>query len=235
MTGIDSEPTLVFLPGSLCDQRLFRHQIDHLSRSHPVAVADFSGLNSIEDMAGRVLDEIAGAFVPVGLSLGGIVAAELLRRDPGRIPAAVILDTNLDVPGQAQLDARHRWANQTRAGQFADVVQEIVPSLTAELSRVGRLAAEMALDAGPIRFLAENAALVKRDRDRRPDVVDFDGPVLVVVGEDDRLCPPAIHRALADDTADASLVVVPGAGHLSSLDRPERVTTAIASWLATLR
>ena len=226
---------MAFLPGSLCDRRLFTHQIDELGHSFAVEVADFSGLTSIESMARRVLDSVPGHLVPIGLSMGGIVAAELIDRAPERITAAALLDTNLDRPARGQLITRRRWANQTRSGQFADVVQEMVPLLTANVEARGELAARMALDAGSSRFLDENEALMNRGRDRRRDLRRFGRPLLFVVGEQDQVCPPELHRDMADSTIDGRLVVVPGAGHLSSIDQPDLVTQALSEWLDAVR
>ena len=232
--GPASDVTLAFLPGSLCDERLFSHQVEHLSRSYATSVADFTGMTTIEAMADGVLDSVAGPLIPIGLSLGGIVAAELLDRAADRIPAAVLLGTNLDVPRRAQLVARHRWASQARAGQFADVVQEMVPWLTADVAKHGAMAADMALDAGPLRFLDENEALINRRHDRRPNVGRFGRPVLVMVGDQDRVCPPSVHEDLVERAANASLEIVPGAGHLVTTDQPEQVTDTLVSWLARL-
>ncbi len=195
-------------------------------------MADFAGLTTIEDMASRGLDATVGPLIPIGLSMGGVVAAEMIDRAPNRIPAAVLLDTNLDVPRPQQLEARRRWANQTRAGQFAAVVQEIMPSLTVDLSRGGAAASAMALDAGPGRFLNENQALINRRRDRRPSLARYRKPLLVVVGRHDRLCPPTLHEAIVKSSACGRLAVVPGAGHLSTIDQPEAVTHVLARWLA---
>lgn len=231
----DGVPTLAFLPGSLCDERLFSHQLAELGRSFPVDVIDFSGLTSIEDMASRVLESVRGHMIPIGLSMGGIVAAELLDRAPERMSAAVLLDTNLDVPGRRQLNMRRRWANQARAGQFADVVQEVVPLLTVDIEGNGAIAADMALDAGPVRFLDENEALVDRRRDRRPDLRRYQQPLLLLVGEHDQLCPLPPHHAMAESAVDGRLVVVPSAGHLSTIDQPEFVTRTLAEWLHEIR
>lgn len=230
-TGPHRAPTLVFLPGSLCDERLFTHQLDELGRSFPTEVVDFSGLTTIEDMATRALDLVAGPMIPIGLSMGGIVAAELLGRAPEQMAAAVLLDTNLALPAAGQVATRRRWANQTRAGQYRDVVQEMIPQLTADVGAGAGLAAAMALDAGSLRFLDENEALINRRRDRRPDLDHFQRPVLLIVGEHDQVCAPSLHREMATSAVDGRLVVVPASGHLSTIDEPEFVTRTIAQWL----
>jgi len=69
----------------------------------------------------------------------------------------------------------------------------------------------------------------------RPDGRDilarFGGPVLVVVGADDVLTPPAKARAMAGLVPGAELVEIPGAGHLTNLEQPEAFNAALARFL----
>lgn len=227
-------PTVVLLPGSLCDERLFAHQTSELPSLWPVVVADFEHRDSIDDMARHVLDTTPGPLVLIGLSLGGIVAASAAEQEPERIVGLGLLDSNLDAPGHEQLRTRHRWANQTRAGQFVEVVREMLPTLSSRPSETGPLIADMAMRIGPAGFLTQNRALVNRHQDRRPVVRRLSCPVLVLVGEEDALCPPSIHQDLANETRAGRLVVVPDAGHLSAIDQPRSVTSAVADWLEVI-
>jgi pimeloyl-ACP methyl ester carboxylesterase len=54
---------------------------------------------------------------------------------------------------------------------------------------------------------------------------------LVLVGEEDAITPPELAREMADMIEWASLVVIPGAGHLSSLEQAERVSDALRAWI----
>jgi pimeloyl-ACP methyl ester carboxylesterase len=61
-----------------------------------------------------------------------------------------------------------------------------------------------------------------------------DLPSLVVVGEEDRMTPPALSHAIADQIPGSRIVVVPGAGHLTPMERPEMATAAVSDFLAVL-
>ena len=74
-----AEP-LVFLPGMMCDARLFGPQIAELSADHCVMVAPVTQGERIEEIASGLLDQLPARFALAGLSMGGIVAMELLRR-----------------------------------------------------------------------------------------------------------------------------------------------------------
>ena len=60
-------------------------------------------------------------------------------------------------------------------------------------------------------------------------------PALVIVGAEDVITPPERAQAMADALPDARLVVLPGAGHLTPVEQPERVTTLITDFLAQLK
>ncbi len=227
--------TLVYLPGSLCDERLFAGQIAVLGSRHQPIVVDYTGCTSIQDMARRALASTTGPLLPIGLSLGGIVAAEMIEQAPDRIVSCVLLDTNLAPPDERQVASRHRWASQTRTGRFPDVVQELVPLLTIDPVRNGGLVVDMALKVGPRRFLEQNEALINREHDRSPIIGCFERPVLVIVGASDQVCPPSVHRELVDSAPNGRMSVVAGAGHLSTIDRPGAVSDLIAAWLSDQR
>ena len=232
-TTPNSEPMhVVLLPGSLCDERLFLHQIAALEHAgHDVTVAQLRPHISIEAMAEHVADSIDGPFVAVGLSLGGIVAAELAAQCPERLLGVALFDTNLDEPAQRQLDQRREWEGTVRSGKLWHLVaQELVPVQTSFPERHGQLIFAMAETASSAGFISENAALLDR-HDRRDSFADFTQPVLIACGDEDLVCPPALHRELAGRIPQARLEVIPSAGHLATIDQPVAVSDLLIDWL----
>ena len=67
--------------------------------------------------------------------------------------------------------------------------------------------------------------------DSRPLLSRIGVPTLVLVGAEDLITPPDMAREMSDAITGASLAVVPGAGHLSSLEEPDLVSRALADWL----
>ena len=90
-----ARPTLVLVPGMLCDHRLFSPQTAALADCADIIVADVAHADSITGMAMRLLTTVdAHAFVLAGLSMGGIVAMEAYRLAPERILALGLMATN---------------------------------------------------------------------------------------------------------------------------------------------
>uniref|UniRef100_UPI000626B937 4-carboxymuconolactone decarboxylase n=1 Tax=Streptomyces odonnellii TaxID=1417980 RepID=UPI000626B937 len=65
----------------------------------------------------------------------------------------------------------------------------------------------------------------------RDDLARIGAPTLVVAGRDDPATPPAHARELADGIRDATLVELPRAAHLASVERPGAVLDALLSHL----
>lgn len=222
---------VIFLPGSLCDERVFADQLREIDQ--PCEVADLTLDDSIAAMAIRVLRAAPPRFALVGLSMGGIVASEIARVAPERVLAMALLDTNLGVADDLQLRTRRRWASDVRSGRFAQVVEELVPALTISPEAHGPLIVEMATAVGPAGFLRQNEALIHR-RDQLSVISRFQGPILIACGSHDRLCSPRVHADLAARFAHARLLVVEQAGHLSSIDQPVALTSGLTDWLDDL-
>jgi pimeloyl-ACP methyl ester carboxylesterase len=88
----------------------------------------------------------------------------------------------------------------------------------------------MALGLGSEVFARQSAALAARP-DQTATLRAFPGPALVLMGEEDRLCPRDRHELMASLMPQARLVTVAGAGHLPPLEQPQAVTAALGAWL----
>lgn len=226
---------LIFLPGMMCDERIFAPQVKALSATHEIIIPNLAQ-NSIEAMAMHVLENTpSGQLNIAGISMGGIVAMEMVRMAPGRIDRIALLDTNhhADAPDRRVL--RDRQIADANAGRLHHViVDEMKPSYLAEANRENHellaLLIDMAMTCGPKMFIAQSEAL--RDRQNmRSAFADFTGPALILCGAEDRLCPVARHHEMAELVAGAQLTIVENAGHISTLENPSDVNKALHDWL----
>lgn len=229
---------LVFVPGMMCDSRLFGPQIAHLADQCDIWVADIGGKDSIEDLAIDLLAEAPfESFSLCGLSMGGIVAMEVARQAPQRVDRLALLDTNHLADAPERYEVRNRQIEAVRDGELERVIEEqMMPFYFAEENRADSelraIVKDMARGLGAVAFVRQSIAL--RDRKSAAETIpDYLGPILVLCGEEDALCPPARHEAIAELCQNARLSIVPGAGHLSTLERPQAVNLELSRWLAT--
>jgi pimeloyl-ACP methyl ester carboxylesterase len=224
---------LVLIPGMMCDARMWGRLPEALA-PRPVIHMLPTGAETMAGCAAAALAAAPPRFALAGLSMGGIVAMEMLHQAPGRVERMALLDTN---PLAEAPEVRARRAPQIAralAGGLAAVMQdEMKPNYLADPGDRATLdlCLDMALALGPEVFRRQSLAL--RDRaDRTATLAAFRGPALVLMGAEDRLCPADRHRLMHGLMPQSRLVVVPGAGHLPPLERPAETLAALRLWLS---
>jgi pimeloyl-ACP methyl ester carboxylesterase len=228
-----AEP-LVFLPGMMCDARLFGPQIAELSADHCVTVAPVTQGERIEEIASGLLDQLPARFALAGLSMGGIVAMELLRRAPDRITRIALMDTNPLAETPPVAAAREPQIVGVRTGRLEQVMRdEMKPHYLApgpHRAEVLDLVMDMALTLGADTFVRQSRALQRR-RDQQGTLRKCKVPTLVLCGAHDALCPVKRHTFMAELIPYAKLVILENAGHLPTLETPAETTQALRDWL----
>lgn len=225
---------LVLIPGMMCDGRLFAPQLAALGDRH-VLIASCSGADTIEALACTILAAAPPRFALAGLSMGGIVAMEMVRLAGGRIERLALLDTNPLTEAPELRERRTGQIERARAGQLKAVMRgEMKPNYLADGPGKGGildLCMDMALSLGPEVFARQSMALAGR-RDQQATLAGFRGAALVLMGEHDRLCPLDRHLLMHKLMPQSAFSIIADAGHLPTLERPDETTAALAKWLA---
>ena len=229
-----TEP-IIFLPGMMCDARLFAPQIDGLSHERAVMVAPVHLGERIEEIASTILDAAPHRFALCGLSLGGIVAMEIIRRAPDRVSRICLMDTNptSETPERAAKREPQIIAAQTGCLEYI-MRKEIICNYFAETPlkmHILELMVDMALSLGPEAFVRQSRALQKR-RDQQSLLCNIKCPTLILCGAEDQITLPKRHEFMAELIEHAELVVIENAGHLPTLEQPEATIAAMRAWLA---
>lgn len=224
---------LVLIPGMMCDARMW----DGIDAGLGVPVIHHlpTQADTMSALAALFLADAPPRFALAGLSMGGILAMEILRQAPDRVARLALLDTN---PLAEQPEAQARRAPQIAralAGGLDSVIRDNMkpnylapgPSKQAILD----LCMDMALSLGPQVFARQSAAL--RDRpDQQATLAAFTGPALVLMGAEDRLCPLDRHQLMHSLMPQSRLLILPDAAHLPPLEQPAATTRALRDWLA---
>ncbi|MGB1911198.1 MAG: alpha/beta fold hydrolase [Candidatus Puniceispirillaceae bacterium] len=221
---------LVFVPGLLCTDALFQPQIDALSASHSIHIAQTTDCETIDQMVEYMLDSVSGEIIVIGLSMGGYVAQEAARIAPDRISAIALLSTSAQPDDEARKRQRHELIKLSEIGRFKGVTPRLLPRfLSAEAledEAMCQTVMDMAAEIGQKHFTSQQYAIMAR-RDQRPYLPSFHKPSLVLCGMADELTPPQLSDEMAGLLPRAELVLLDKIGHLSSLEAPEEVTQAI--------
>lgn len=225
--------TLVLLPGMMCDERLFAPQIDEFEG---VVVYTSVVEDSITSMAQNILNKAPKTFELAGLSMGGIVAMEVVRLAPERVTHLALMDTNHLAEIDAVKQARAPQIEAAKLGRLENVMrEEMKPRYLAEGPNKGRIldiCMEMAMDLGADAFVNQSVALMNR-RDQSDTLSKLSCPVLVLCGKHDQLCPVSRHEEIATITPNSTLEIIENAAHLPTLENPPQTTAAMRRWLET--
>lgn len=218
----------------MCDARLFGPQIAELSADTGVMVAPITQGERIEEIASSVLDLLPKRFALAGLSMGGIVAMEILRRAPDRVSRIAFMDTNALAETPQFAAAREPQIVAARAGRMLEIMrEEMKPNYLApgpHRSEILDLVMDMAEVLGPEVFVRQSRALQRR-RDQQSTLRKCKVPTLVLCGRHDALCPVKRHEFMSELIPYAKLRVIEDAGHLPTLEQPEKTTQALREWM----
>lgn len=219
--------TLVLLSGMMCDGRLFQHMPPHI-------YLPITGHETVHDIAKNVLDHAPETFALGGLSMGGIIAMDVIRQAPDRVTHLALMDTNCEAETDKIKAFRQPQIDKAQAGQLESVMRdEMKPNYLSDgpnRAAILDLCMDMALSLGPDVFVAQSRAL--RDRpDQKSTLAAWRKPTLILCGDEDRLCPLHRHTLMADLMPQATLTVVENAGHLPPLEQPKATAAALNSWL----
>jgi pimeloyl-ACP methyl ester carboxylesterase len=232
---------VIFLPGLMCDGAVFEAQIAALGDRARCMVADFAALDSLPAMAGKVLKEASGDFVAVGHSMGGRVALEICRRAPERVRGLAILDTgyqarDLGDAGERERAQRMALVELARSSGMRTMGTKWVQGMVHPERLADRALVDAILDMierkDVATFLAQQRALLDR-----PDASDLlreiRCPTLVMCGRDDAWSPLSRHEAMARMIPRSELAVIDRSGHMSTMERPHDVSSALIDWLSS--
>ena len=244
-------PALLLVHGFPLDRTIWKHQVATLSGWRRIA-PDLRGLGSSEAPADgysmatyaddlvRLLDRLrVSKAVVAGLSMGGYIVFEMLRRYRERIAGLILCDTKADADtadGKKSRDENIKLVESRGAGALAErmvpmllgrTTQQTQPQLVQEVREM--------VTAAPVPGLV-GALKAMRDRPDSTELLGtIDVPTIVVMGQEDEITPPAMGRRLKDAIPAASLTAIAGAGHVVPLEAPTATSRVLAEFLEAVR
>lgn len=246
---------VVFVHGFPFDRTVWRHQLATLSRSRRVA-PDLRGVGGsggpplpgpdgyslgqyTEDLV-AVLDAVGVRdAVWCGVSMGGYIIFEVLRRHADRVEALILADTKAEADSRDAKRGRDELAALAEREGPAAVAERLLPRLLAPATRAAQ--PEIVTQVRDMARRWSVPALVGAQRAMR-DRPDSTGtlravrvPTLILVGSEDEIAPPAAAQAMAQLIPGAQCHVVPAAGHLAPLEQPLATSRLVTDFLNGLR
>jgi len=253
---LPSQSVIVFLHAFPLNAAMWAPQLRAVPDGWAAVAPDFRGFGGstaddahlaredarLEDYAGDVaalMDAVGASRAALcGCSMGGYAAFAVLRRLPGRVSGLLLADTRATADTQAARASRLVTLELLDRGGPATVAADMRSKLVGVTTRDGRPEVLAAIDRMMAEATASGTGCAVSRILNRPDataeLAAFRGPVAVVVGEEDLLTPPSEAAAMAAALPGATLVRIPGAGHLSNLEAPDAFNAAMRAWLESV-
>jgi len=233
-------PPLLLVPGVLCSPRLFAAQVAALEGQADIVVPDWrraplSIWDSWESAARWVVDQMpAEKFALAGLSLGGMLAVEIMQFAADRVTKLALLDTGMRSQNEAERAVRRARIRLADEGRFELVLgmqmTRFIPAYRLPdkplVDEVMTMCGEIGVE---IYKRQEELAAIRVDR--RPDLPRIKCPTIVVCGRDDAATPLFLSEEMAKAIPASALVVVEQCGHLVTMEKPEETNQILKLWL----
>jgi len=184
-----------------------------------------------------LIDHLDIARVAVaGLSMGGYVAMALAARAPQRLTHLILADTRMTADTPEGRAGREKMQADLAKGGARVVADAMLPKLIGETTKKTQPdladAVRLLIEANRPEGISGGIDALKSRPDRTDTLSRFAGPALVICGAEDAITPVADSEAMARAIPGAALEVIPGAGHLSNLERPAAFNAALQAFLA---
>ena len=235
------KPTLILVPGLMCDATSWGAVPSGLSDLANVQVVDHGQADSLVQMAEQVLAQAPARFALAGHSMGGRAALEVMRIAPERVTHLGLFDTGhlpkpAGVAGEEEVRKRMALLDIARAQGVRAMAAEWVKGMVAPQRLNDRPLIDAILDMFERKsadiFERQLRALIQRP-DATPVLQKLHIPTLVLCGELDAWSPPAQHQAMADCIpARPAIVSVPDGGHMVMQEQTQVVVQAMRQWLS---
>jgi pimeloyl-ACP methyl ester carboxylesterase len=228
--------TLVFACAHLTDERLYAHQLDALRATYDCRVFAFRDHPTLGAMADELVAHAPPRFTLIGLSLGGYLAFELLRRHPERIERLVLLDTRASADNETQREGRFTDLAKVQEGGIDALIPEL-PSRwmhPAHQPRLSDLMASMARSVGARGQFNQQQAMLARP-ESFADLRLVCVPTLIACGREDPVTTVADHERMHECVPGSRFEIFEQCGHLSTIEQPDVVTSLLTRWLAGTR
>ncbi len=228
---------IVFIHGAGGSTSGWYFQREYLKRSFEVVLLDLpghgqsgeQGCRSIEDYAAAVKaafeeNGLEGSYL-AGHSMGGMIAMHLAVARPHLLKGLILIGTG----------ARLRVFPQILEGILKDKEKTVISIMRFAFSKK---APDAMVRSGFQEMMKSTADVIYGDfdscdkSDMLAKVKEIAKPTLVICGLDDALTPPKYSEFLSREIPGAQLVLVPDAGHMVMIEKPEETNRAIETFAA---
>lgn len=224
-------PTLVFLPGTLCTSAMFQPFLD--SQHYQSIAFSLPLVSSLAETTQSIKHTIQDqAVILVGFSMGGMLAFDFIRQYPNQVLGLCLLNSNChaDLPGKREA-REQQLAFAKQHGITALINETYLPIyFPSPNPTAAEIVKQMAHQAGLDSFGSQLQILANRP-DSTATLTAFQQPTLIIGAEHDIPCPPEHQQYMAQANPNAELHILQDAGHFAPLEQASHIKRLIERWI----
>ena len=205
----------------------------------PMSEGEFSMAGCAEDVADLVVSlGIRQKIVLLGLSMGGYVAFEFVRRYPEMLCGLILVGTQPAADSDAAKQARYETAEFVRREGTAALAERLIPRFLGKTTLATKRAVVETLrrliESSSREAIAQASYGLASRADSTPLLTEIKVPTLIVAGAEDAIIPSAQSETMHRKIRDSQLVVVEQCGHLINLEQPKELDRVVDNFLNPL-
>lgn len=222
-----NKPTLILIPGLLCDEAVWKSQIDSLQAHVNIIIPNLSGLDQANSMIEHILQQAPQQFLLAGHSMGGWLALELMRKHSHRVKKLCILASSASLDTIEKIRLRKQMIRLMPTLPTDEMAKRLAELYSYQPTMLQLIIDMFARNMGD--FLLQQYAMLQRIccEDILPKIQI---PTIIIVGEhDDEFFNSSKH--MADTIPNAQLITLKNCGHMLMLEKPQECTQAMLNWV----
>lgn len=226
---------IVMVPGLLCDEALWQFQIPLLKEAgYNIFIPKPTNKDTISALADEVLGQAPARFTLMGLSMGGYICLEIMRKAPERVAKLIITNSSAREDTPETKRRRRALISMAKIGKFKGVTPKLLPLLIhpdrLDDDDLTQIIMDMAERVGRDAFENQQKAILSRV-DSRESLKEIECETLIIGGDEDAITPVEMAEEMAELIANTRLTIVKGCGHLAPLEKPDQFNDLLTDFI----
>lgn len=249
--GPEGAPIIIFIHGFPLNKSMWDKQVKALKDNYRVIAYDIRGHGnsevgtvnfSIDLFVNDLLSfmdtlEIEKTIL-CGLSMGGYIALNAVENHPERFNALVLSDTNCTADTSEAKEKRMNTIESIKENGLDKFANDLIINLFAaesfkKNSEEIPVVKEMIVKTTTQSLFKSLHALAGR-KETCSKLTEIKVPVLILVGEEDKITPPEVASALQEKIKDSQLSIIEHAGHLSNMENEDEFNNQLMKFIGNI-
>lgn len=247
----EGDVPILFLHGFPFDKSMWNEQLDSLKSLHRVIAVDIRGFGQSKDENTdltidlfaedviAMMDKLAiKKAIICGLSMGGFIALNAIKRFPERFEALLLCDTNCIADTADAKEKRYKAIEQIRSEGTDEFNEKFIKNVFHPDSLINKR--EVVNDlrstvfANSERIITAGLVALAERFETCSSLKAVKVPTLIICGREDNVTPLSQSQFMHDHIDGAVLKIIETAGHVSNLEQPETFNKHLLDFLNSL-